>query len=171
MTALSQILAGGRLTAAAVQGIAPLPGVKAVDQILTNSATLQSDSALYLPLAANSTYTFISQVVATSTEPLGSGDIKIAFTWPAGATAQWCGTGLGASGGAGITANPVIAVSGSARGFGINGSTLTEVWIKGLIIVGSTPGNLQLQWAMNTAVAANSTTVKALSWLQAELVG
>lgn len=164
MTAISQLFAGSRLTAAAARGIAPLPAVKALDEPCTNSATLQNDDALYLQLPAQGTFGFELLLLAVSSVATGSGDLKAAFTWPAGASCAWSGIGYNTSAAVNITG--VRTSSGSSVTYGV-GTTEVGTWLSGTIVMGGTAGLLQFQFAQNTAGAGNSITVKALSRLLA----
>lgn len=164
MTALGQINAGGRLTAAEARGVAPLSAVKALDQAITNSVTLVNDDALYLPLPSAGTFGFEAFLAVVSSVATGSGDLKAAFTWPAGANGLWSSLGYTTSGVVNI--NGVKTSSGAAVAIGA-GTTEVGTWLSGTIVMGGTAGLLQFQFAQNTASVAQSITVRALSRLWA----
>jgi len=167
MTAVSALLAGSRLLAAELQGVAPAPAFKGANQSVTNSTTLVNDSALFLPLTANGTWIFIGYLSALSTVAMGSGDLKIDFTWPSGASGSWTSGGFAASAGGSANWNAVRTASGgTADGIGV-GTTPVPAIILGSIIMGSTAGNLQLEFAQNSASSGNSITVQSGSWLAA----
>lgn len=169
MTALGQILAGARVTAAMLQGIAPDAAVKPGPETVTFSATLQNDNDLWLSLPATGTWAFLCSLYATSTAALGSGDIKCAFSVPSGASVTWSGPGLSAASST-VTPNWSIArqATGGATlaiGYGVIGASPTPALLFGTVTMGGTSGDLQLQWAQDTASAGNSVTVLAQSSL------
>jgi len=164
MTAIATLLAGGRLTAQEIQDVAPNAAVKPGDESVTDSAALQNDNDLFLVLPATGTFAFIAALYCQSTVAQGSGDIKMAFTWPAGASSSWSTLGNAASSGAGVSMNAVRNTSGASLSCGV-GATEVPVVLFGTIVMGGTAGDLQLEWAQNTAAASQSITVKAQSWL------
>jgi hypothetical protein len=125
---------------------APTTIVKSANETVNNSTTLQNDDDLLFSVAANEKWSFISFIFYSSgTTP----DIKFAFTVPSGATIDivigvWSTTGslvdgtsvfTGTGGGAGVV-----------RGFCLYGK----------VLVGATPGNVQLQWAQDVLEASNT---------------
>lgn len=166
MTAAGNILAGARATASMLQGIAPDAAVKAADETVTDSATLQNDNDLFLPLPSTGTWAFQLWLAAVGTVATGSGDIKVAFTWPTGASCLWSGIGFTAAASPAVNITAVRATSGTSSPFGA-GTSEVGIWLTGTIIMGGTAGDLQLEFAQNTASAGNSITVKAGSSLMA----
>ncbi len=147
---------------------------KTVDESLTSNTTLQNDDALTLAVAANATYTFRVWMLAVDATD-ANGDIKFGFTFPAGATCHFSGKGphsLLAGGGAfgdGEYIGRNTATSGSTvAAYGLSTSVI-GIELTGLLIVGGTAGNLQLQWAQNTS-DANATTVQAGSFMTLDRV-
>lgn len=132
---------------------------KTSDETMNNDNTLQDDDDLKIAMAANEVWYFeamLTHIAASS----GTPDIKIAFTVPSGATLIWSGIGLGVSGAANVETE---IVSGTAAAFGGGGDSHT-IQVKGIVIMSTTAGDLQLQWAQNTATAED-TDMKAGSWL------
>lgn len=166
MTALQNILAGARLPASVIQGVAPDAAVKPADETVTDSATLQADNDLFEALPSSGTFGFIALLYVVSTNAMGSGDIKLAFTWPTGASASWSAIGYAASSAAVANINAVRNASGASNSAGV-GTTELPVLAFGTVTMGGTAGDLQLEWAQNTAVASQSITVKGQSWLMA----
>ena len=171
MTALSQILAGARLAASAVQGIAPVPGYKGIDEPVTSSAALQNDDALFLPVAANATYLWVCYL-SYEGGTQGSSDMKFQFTGPSGATASYTFIYYPTSGGVGANTNISRAtglssvVTAGTDGAGVK---LGLIMI-GTLVTSSTPGSLRMQWAQNTS-SGTATIVHAGSILAAWQVG
>lgn len=128
---------------------------KSADESVTSSATLQNDNELSLAVAANKTYVFDVYLAYTAGT---TGDFKAALTFPSGATAfaaisatdgsSWTTTGLQISSGG--------SVSGGGLGVTI---PVLQRWT-GVLMVSSTAGTLQVQWAQNTS-NGTATTVKA----------
>lgn len=142
--------------------------LKAADESVASSTTLQNDDTLLVTLEANATYEFVAHVgyVGNTT-----GDIKLAFTFPSGASCYWSGKGGPASddtfGSSGSTRHSVSFGDASGTSLSFAGSTtVLSVHILGVVTTASTAGTLQLQWAQNTSNATN-TTVKAGSFLRA----
>lgn len=150
-------VAGQILTATALNTLAPLVARKTADETVNNSAVLQNDNELVLAVEANTSYIVWCHLVQQSgTTP----DFKFEFTFPTGATrAGWNAFG-------GNTANWQATLANANGGSsGINGTGAnSSVDVYGLLVVGSTAGNLQLVWAQNTANASD-TIVRAGSFL------
>jgi hypothetical protein len=146
---------------------------KTADESVTSSTTLQNDNELLLAVSANCTYAFRVWLLATDATDV-NGDIKFAFTFPTGAVCHFSGRGphtLLASGafGDGEYIGRNTATSGSTvASYGLSTSVI-GIEITGLLIVSSTAGNLQLQWAQN-ASDANATTVQAGSFMTLDRV-
>jgi hypothetical protein len=135
---------------------------KLADESVTSSTTFQNDDVLVLTVDANKVYEL---VVCLRCDGDAAGDIKCQFTVPSGTVYQLAAVRL--------------AVSASTEA-----ETLSEDWTEvnilqsgcvgagndfmiraqGLVIVSSTGGSLQLQWAQNTSSAV-ATKVKARSYL------
>lgn len=140
---------------------------KTADESVTSSTTLQNDDTLLLPVRASSVFRFTALVAYTGNT---TGDIKFAFTFPSGAACYWAGKGPSTADdgygtvGASKHAASFAESSGTSTSFAGSTSTLA-VLIEGILITGSTPGTLTLQWAQNTS-NGTATTVKAGSFLE-----
>jgi hypothetical protein len=113
-------------------------------------------------------------VLLFDTCTVDTGDINVAFSFPAGCRLDYGGIGPGntaitgtVTGGvgewiarAGQTTSPSTAIP-----FGADQS-VTTVTINGLVEVGSTAGTLTVMWAQ--VAAAGTTTVKVGSWMRLE---
>lgn len=171
--------AGAKLRAstlsALVTEIRPISAIVGSDQALTTSSTtLQNVTDLVIAVAANCTYQIDLNIMAT----LAAGtteDIKIAATFPAGATLHNLVSLGGSPAGVStflasdmfIGANASTSTSsGSAYAtYGLSTSNTGSVNPL-LLIMSSTAGNLQIQAAQNTS-GTNAVTIKKGSLLVA----
>jgi hypothetical protein len=127
------------------------------NNVVNPTATLQADDQLFFPVGANETwnYRFVLQISGNATP-----DIKFSVTAPTGAT---CVTGVSEAENAMAIGNLGCGVSSGI----VPMSTATDVFeVVGSVTNGSTAGNLTLNWAQNTANAAN-VTVLAGSFVEA----
>lgn len=131
--------------------------------------TLQNDDELAIPLQANESYIIegFLFMIAGGSNP----DCKIAFTLPAGATMT---LGYHSNYGDNNTnmATDILTVSGSASSNIPNSGSGKEapIFISGSVIMGSTAGNLLLQWAQNSNHNTQTITIRANSYIRAMLV-
>jgi hypothetical protein len=165
MTAAAGIMAGGRILAEAIRGVAPLAAYKGADQSVTSSATLASDTDLALSLAASSRYIFIGQLAYTAAAP-SAGGLGLSFTWPAGSTGIFSGWGFSPTTGGTANILAVRTATGALLTYGGATGTTVPAYLMGSIQTGATAGNLQLEWAQG-ASSSTPTVVKAGSWLAA----
>lgn len=120
---------------------------KAADETVNNSAVLQNDDHLFFPVGANETWVFNVEFAAQSnTTP----DIKFAVTAPATSTCLYnfyLPTG---------TQNSRVTTCGTQTTV-LNGNNTNQSYIGyGTITTAGTAGNIQLQWAQNTANGSNT---------------
>jgi hypothetical protein len=166
VTAATNILAGGRILAAGIQGVAPNAVIKGATQAVPSSTTLVDDDALYVAVTANSTWMFAAMLAYTGAAT-GDGDLKFTFTSPSGSTLTWIAFGYTTAGiGSSDMSLSAVGASGTTRTFGSDGSTELAGLAWGTLINGATPGNLQLEWAQNTS-SATATNMLAGSYLTA----
>lgn len=165
MTALGNIPAGSRLTAAMLQGVAPVAAYKSAGQPVTsNATTLVNDSQLLLTLPANSVFIFNGLLTLTGAA-IGAGDIRFTFSTPSGTTMAWEATGFSATTTGPLNGNAVRS-GGGLVSVGISGATASPALLMGSISVGATGGPIQLQWCQNTS-STTATVVGAGSFLAA----
>lgn len=152
----------------------PLYTLKTLDETVTNSGTLQNDNELVLSVTANAVYDVTATIFY---EAPTAQDIRVSFTWPAGATFPWGLTGLdvGTAGTAGNVrpvafSNPSSGVDSFHVG-GAGAGNILLVYIKGTLTVSSTSGLLQFQWSQSSAAPATNTIVKAGSTMTAYRIG
>jgi hypothetical protein len=127
---------------------------KTTNQSVNDSTTLVADNQLKLKLANNETVYF-EATIRYNSDP--AADIKIAFVGPTGTTIRWDNSGsmyVGAGDTVAIS-SAEITESGS-RVFGAAAGVRT-INISGYAQVGSTSGDLQMQFAQNVATVANTT--------------
>ena len=129
---------------------------KTADEIVSNSAVLQNDDELLLPLGANESWAFLIVIRLNST---AVADFSFKLTAPAGAVGEYIITAEGVA-----DSNPV----GNVYGIVADGSNQILA-LRGVVVNGSTAGNLQLQWSQNTAEASD-TKVLANSYIIATLL-
>lgn len=150
--------------------------IKAADETVTNSATLQLDNHLLFTATANAKYLVEVVLIVTQTANAVGADFKVGFSVPAGAS--WSGGGpspdltVGASASGDGNWTALLGAAGASFAYGLDGNAGndTVIFVKVLVEIAGTAGTVTLQWAQNTATAAVGTTVQAKSWLRAERV-
>ncbi|MDQ2973547.1 MAG: hypothetical protein M3Q79_03640 [bacterium] len=116
------------------------------NSVVNPTATLQNDDQLFFSVGANETWNFRFTLHANAN---ATPDIKFAVTAPSGAI---CKVGTVDPEGATSVANLGCGVSTGL----INGNSTEDIYeVTGSITNGSTSGVVTLQWAQNTANAAN----------------
>lgn len=147
---------------------------KTVNETVNNSSTVQADDELFLALAINAVYLF-SCMVRVDSADAGSPDttdVKLQFTGPTGATGFWSPQAPHSS-----STDTIFSSNISINKFNLGGSAdamttggfVVGYLIRGIIIMGSTAGNLTLNWAQTTAHSLN-TRMLFDSFLRAERV-
>jgi len=168
-------LAGGRLRASsvqqlvtAIQALTPVYAVKGSDESVNNSGTgttLHNDTALFVSLAANTTYWLDLSLIFT--EAAGTGiDLKTAWTLPASCRldlsvtaphSAWVAT---AGSALEVEWAAWTAVTSSPSGtltFGTTNAATFGAHVRGVVTNGANAGTLQFQWAQNASSASNVT--------------
>lgn len=135
---------------------------KAADETVTNSATVQNDDHLVLAVAANTDYWMECQVVYNAPT---ANDMKLGWTVPAGATFEWSNNGLalGATSSVDSISRTALGAASVATIGGSGGDAICAM--KGLLRIAGTAGNLQMQFAQNTAGVGTTVVVKAGSMI------
>jgi len=143
---------------------------KSADESVTSSATLQDDNHLVLAVEPNTTYEVTAFIIYDGAT---TGDIKVSFTGPAGATLDWTPLGLitsvTASTGQIKTGHDTFADSEGVGTAGVGAGNRAVLQPHGLLVVGATAGSLTFRWAQ-LASDATATTVLTGSWLRAQRV-
>ena len=154
MPALTQLTDGLVVPAAQINALFPINAYKGGDQIVNNSAGLVNDSALVWTPPVSATFEFRLTLIINSNT---TANFKYAFTFPAGARLDFGHIVYNLGGAANTidlrgfpnyTSGTAISISGAG--------TDAAYFIHGTLTMGATSGNLQFQWAQNTATAVNS---------------
>lgn len=135
---------------------------KAANQTVTNNAAFQNDTVLVQALAANTSYSIDATISYMTTS--NTADFKYTFTVPTGATVS-----IYTDAATSATTNTIcnITVSGQTCSILNNANYRGIINVKGVVTTAATAGNLQFQFAQNTATAGQSVTIYAgsnLSW-------
>lgn len=139
---------------ALINELRPLFVRKTADETVNNSTTLQNDDQLALAVEANVTYWLSMRLLMSSG---ATPDFKMLFTFPSGLTMKLHNVEPTPTISVPYDQTTVAAVSGT-------GADAT-IQVEGLVVVSSTAGTLQLQWAQNTLNASN-TIVRADSTMR-----
>ena len=125
---------------------------KTADESVSSSTTLQNDDILKIALAASDAVEFSAVMFVSSTS--ATPDFKMTFTVPSGASVRWFAEWFD---GVAYQSSSIVTSSGTTATFTITANTLGMVKLTGIVVNGSTAGDLQLQWAQNSS---NSAAVK-----------
>lgn len=159
------ISAGQTVTAGLLASMLPLSVVKTTDESRSSNATMTTDNALTLAVAAGATYlleayvSYSQNLAASSTS-----GIKLGWTAPSGSTLVWSSDGT--DGPTSLTGQDVTSNSlATTRSLPSNLGTSMRAAPTGSLVVGGTAGTFGLQWAQ----VSSSTTpllVRAGSWIR-----
>jgi hypothetical protein len=131
---------------------------KLTDQVAnSNSTALQNDNTLYFSMAASTTYVFDAWIPVNASN--ATADFKWGITVPTGTTFNVSGTSN-----AGICG---VVSSGSSCAYTTTNPVTMMVKLTGVATTGTTAGNLQFQFAQNTATTGAFPVIKKgaiLSW-------
>lgn len=125
---------------------------KTADEAVAGSAALQNDDHLVIALGANETWIFEALIGHREPGASGTPDIKMGFVVPADAAIRWSIINRydPASGAAAVF--DAVTASGGSQSTASFGAA-TDSFLRGIVRMGPTAGNLQFQWAQNTAHA------------------
>ena len=129
---------------------------KTADQTVNNSTTLVNDTDLVVPLLANRKYYWFMRVRFQSNS---TPDIKFTWTVPSGATGGRRRE---------LTAATEVSYGTTSNWPGSTGVN-RQGYAGGYVEVSTTAGNLQFQWAQNTADASNTAVLKGSLFLVYDL--
>lgn len=149
--------------------LVPMAVRKPSDEPVTSSTVLQADNDLLLALPASSVWD-VSCCLLYDGGTTGSSDFKWQWTVPAGATIA-AGYTHNFFSGASLVMSANNFTAGTTQASGTNGAgNLLPVLIRMSVVISSTPGNLQLNWAQNTS-SGTATKVRTGSTLLAQRTG
>lgn len=136
---------------------------KTAAETVNNSTTLQNDDALVAALAANEVVVFLAHIYFNATTVA---DFKYTWTVPAGATIRWNhASAISTDTASTIVTKAFTDASGTTQTAGGDGTTANRnITLLGVAANGTTAGDLQFQWAQNTAEVSNA-LVEANSFL------
>lgn len=135
----------------------PPTAYKTADETINNSAALQNDDHLFVPVAASAYYE--GEVYLGFTANVAAG-FQVDFTAPAGATLR-CSAFLVVV--AGVTTWNTTNALGAVTGITASGAQLP--YMGKFMLTTTNAGTLQFRWAQNAAHASNC-TVHQGSWLR-----
>jgi len=111
-----------------------------------------------ITMAANDAIEFSGAFYISS--PNATPDIKVTFTVPSGATIRWFGEWFEGA----YQSSGVVTASGTTVTLAITANSIGMFKFNGIVVNGSTAGDLQFQWAQNTS-NSNAVTVQQRSYL------
>jgi len=130
--------------------------VKVADESITSSTTLQDDDALVISVEANACYHMRMGILY---EASTAGDMKCRFTGPADINIRWSNMNRLFAAVADPTAGEPYTITDVVLRGGAGSGVAVAFQVMATISVGSTAGNVTLQWAQN---ASNATATKIL---------
>jgi hypothetical protein len=145
--------AGAKLRASVLSSliteVRPLYARKTANETVNNSATLQNDDELFLAVEASAVYELNLRGQYNSN---ATADFKYGFTFPSGTTMQYTQTVIGV----GLTTLNIYEQDQTSTPNLEGQAAVKGMLVTGLVIVSSTAGTLQFQWAQATANASNT---------------
>jgi hypothetical protein len=141
---------------------------KSADEQVTNSAVLQDDDDLWVPVEEAALYVVDGLLAYNSPS---AADLQVTWSMPAGSTFRGALFGVapnatGSSFAGNFFSPPLVPSSFPADAVQIGGTGGELIAIlKGFLNVGATPGEFRLRWAQLTA-NASPTTVREGSFMQ-----
>lgn len=150
-------------------GVMPRYYVKAADESVTSSTTLQDDNHLVFAAEASSVYVAKYNLFVANGDAASDG--KFGFTLPAAGTflAKFMAAGAASTDATAATSMQVSYITSGSAVIGML-SNNQGVTIEAAFTIGVTPGNVTLQWAQN-ASSGTAMTLKQGSFLEVRKVG
>jgi hypothetical protein len=139
--------------------------MKTADESVSSSTTLQDDNHLQIAVQASTDYWVQAHLIYEgAANP--SGDLKLGWSFPSGATWTWVSDalGTGVTGSTDIISRSQQVGSGSSSPGTVGAGVLVVAVPKGVLRVGSNSGFLRLRWAQ-LASSGTPTIVKQGSLL------
>lgn len=173
MSTYPDVYAGKSVTAQMLTDMQPMTVIATADQVVTNSATATNDTTLLVPVLANASYLVEVYVIASNSTASNPG-FRCQFSYPSGSSAQRARFGPTATT-ASYTSRTDTFIQATARAadssafYTMSGDSLQHVLFEtGVVLVGPTAGNIRIQFSMFTAVAAQSVTRHAGSFIRVQ---
>jgi hypothetical protein len=136
---------------------------KTADESINNSTTLQDDNTLSFSAAANDIY-LVEIVLFLGSSGGGSGDIKVAVNSPTGSTKKMM-VNMVTNAAHHWDRYTITSNSSVTNADDIVTTNPPNLTITGMVVMGSTAGNIKLQWAQNTS-HSDYTTVETNSYMK-----
>jgi hypothetical protein len=138
------------------QWFVPVAAIKTADQSVTSSTTFVNDSELVVPLAATGTYQFQCYLNYEGANGGGTGAGCLKWKWivPAGTTLRYQSIFQGTGTTAVVHLTNIAGDIPNANSLGAG--TLMAASMVGSVVVSSTSGTMQLQWAQVTSNATST---------------
>lgn len=158
------------VTAADINSIYPVFKMKSADEAVATSTALQNDDHLLFGVSTGETWTVELRVIMTAGT---AADLNWAWSVPSGSCGMHGKLGYdvgAAAAAANLNALGSTSLTAPLVAGGLGTGTVSFVNIFALIETGSNTGNVQWQWGPAALSTANPTTVKARSYLLANLV-
>ena len=147
----------GSVLSSLLTEVRALEAYKTADETVNGSAALQNDNELFVVVAANARYDFELRIVHNSgTTP----DFKFGWTFPTGTTMFYNQLNVPLAGSAFALFAQIQ--TDTPQGEGAAADRGIHAW--GKVLVGTTAGTLQFQWAQSTSNGSD-TIVRAGSYL------
>lgn len=128
--------------------VVPVVVLKTADETVNNSTTLQDDNHLVLAVGASDVW-ILDVLLGWSRESGGAQQSKYAFTVPVAATI------IGHPGWSLTAQSAATDITSAQTLTGTMGTGTTWLHFTALYVGGANAGNIQLQWAQNTAEGFN----------------
>lgn len=149
--------------------------LKTAAEALPSSTTMQNDNHLLASLAANALYKLTARLAVTGS---ASGDFKMAWTLPTGATApaRFCrGPSVSTTGSTADSTLTRLSMLANGHSVQVNYgvfNTSDPTFVEEILYIdtAATAGTAQLQWAQNVS-SATATTVEAGSFIECRRIG
>jgi len=169
--------AGARIDSTLLQSMLPEYVVKTTDTDRTSTTTMSPDPDLTAPVVANAVYCvefYIYYGGAYNADSAADGDFVTSWSVPSGTSGFKSVIGPGSNASSSSLAHTVNSVRLGVHQLATNvqyacvrnSTTLLQLaYEQGIITVGSTPGNVTLQWAQDSA-SATATRVAGGSFMR-----
>lgn len=148
-------LAGEIVSAAKWQAlfgeVRPISSRLTVDTSAVNNSTVLVNSGLSVAMGTNKVYDMFLSILYNGLS--AAADLKVAFTYPTGATALINALGVTTADVFGYT---MAAAESTSFTFGTSAAANRAAILYGQWVTSSTAGNLVVQWAQNTNTAVDS---------------